>query len=128
MPESEGRPPVGLVLDERELLYEWLDRRFLGRCEVTVHSMRLEGRRHFDLVHVAGDHGANRSEGLKPFTIGICRPRRVHDDAVPSLQPPRGSLCSVIQLYEASLDPEVYVIPRGDTDPEAVRAGHGSHA
>jgi hypothetical protein len=28
----------------------------------------------------------------------------------------------VIQLYEASLDPNVHVIPRRDTDPEAAPA------
>ena len=119
---------MGLVLDEREMLYEWLDRRFLGRYEVTVHSMRCEGWRHFDLVHVAGDHRANRGEGLESFAIRICRPRRVQDDTVPSLQSPHCRLFSVIQLYEVSLNPKVYVIPRRDTDPEAARAGHSSHA
>ena len=47
----------------------WLDRLFLGRYEVTVHSMRCEGWRHLDLVHVACDHRSNGREGLKRFAI-----------------------------------------------------------
>lgn len=34
----------------------------------------------------------------------------------------RRVLLPVVQLYEASLDPNVHVIPRGDTNPEAARA------
>src|ERR1700687_3784733 len=102
--------------------YEWLDLDFFGWHKLNVHSMGLEVCRHFDLVHVACDHRANGREGLKRFAIGICRPRRVHDHTVPSLEPPQRCLFAVVQLYEGSLDPNVHVIPRRDTDPEAARA------
>jgi hypothetical protein len=71
---------------------------------------------------VTRDHCSNGREDLKRFAIGICRPRRVHDHTVPSLEPPHWCLYSVVQLYEGSLDPNVYVIPRRDTDPEATPA------
>src|SRR6202521_4869069 len=87
--------------------------------------MGFEGWRHFDLVHIARDPRSNGGEGLKRFAIGICRSRRVHDDTVSSPKPPHCCLFSVIQLYEASLDPNVHVIPRRDTDPEAARARDG---
>jgi hypothetical protein len=110
------------------MLYQWFDLRLFGWHKLNVHSMGLEVWSHLDLVHIACDYCSNGREGLKRFAIGICRPRRVHDHTVPSLEPPQRCLFSVVQLDEASLDPEVDVIPRGDTDPEAVRAGHGSHA
>src|ERR1700730_12992880 len=37
----------------------------------------------------------------------------------PSPEPPHWCLLSVVQLYEGSLDRNVHVIPRRDTDPEA---------
>src|SRR6266850_7304028 len=104
------------------MLYEWLDVSLFGWHKLNVHSMGLEVWRHLDLVHVACDYRSNGREGLKRFTIGICRPRRVHDHTVPSLEPPQGRLFSVVQLYEGSLDRSVHVIPRRDTDPEAARA------
>src|ERR1700682_370645 len=119
------------------MLYEWLDVRRSGWHKLNVHSMGLEVWSHLDLVHVACDYRSNRREGLQRFAIGICRPRRVHDHTVPSLEPPQRCLFSVVQLYEGSLDPNVHVIPRRDTDPEAARASehvitvdqrHGSQA
>src|ERR1700730_6045531 len=102
--------------------YEWLDVCFFGGHKLNVHAMGLEAWSYLDLVHVACDDGSNGREGLKRFTIGIGRPRRVHDHTVPSLEPPQGCLFSVIQLYEGSLDRNVHVIPRRHTDPEAARA------
>src|SRR6266850_1710789 len=107
------------------MLYEWLDVYFFGWHKLNVHSMRPEVWRHFDLVYVACDHRSNGREGLKRFAIGICRPRRVHDYTVPSLEPPHWCPLSVVQLYEGSLDRNVHVIPRRDTDPEAARVGDG---
>src|SRR5882762_5149548 len=104
------------------MLYEWLDVRRSGWHKLNVHSMGPEVWSHLDLVHVACNHCSNGCEGLKRFTIGIRRPRRVHDHAVPSLEPPQRRLFSVVQLYEGSLDRSVHVIPRRDTDPEAARA------
>src|SRR3954471_17783713 len=107
------------------MLYEWLDVSRFGWHKLNVPSMGLEVWRHLDLVHVACDDRSNGREGLKRFTIGICRPRRVHDHTVPSLEPPQGRLFSVVQLYEGSLGRNGHVIPRRDTDPETARVGDG---
>src|SRR5467141_2295656 len=85
------------------MLYEWLDVRFFGWHKLNVHSMGPEVWRHFDLVYVACDHRSNGREGLKRFAIGVCRPRRVHDHTVPSLEPPHWRLLSGVQLYEGSV-------------------------
>src|SRR5258705_13866576 len=111
---------------------DWLDLRLCGWHKLDVQSIRPEVWRHFDLVYVACDHRSNGREGLKRFAIGICRPRRVHDHTVASLEPSQRCPLSLVQLYEASLDPDVHVIPRRDADPEAARAGppepiHVSH-
>src|SRR3954468_6698182 len=104
---------------------DWLDLRLCGWHKLNVQSIRPEVWRHFDLVYVACDHRANGREGLKRFAIGICRPRRVHDQPVPSLEPSNRYPLSVVQLYEGSRDRNVHVIPRRDTDPEAARVGDG---
>jgi hypothetical protein len=104
---------------------EWFDLRFFGWHKLNGHSMRLEIWRHFDLVRVACNHCSNGCEGLKRFAIWVCRPRRIQDHAVPSLEPPHWCLFSVVQLYEGSLDRSLRVIPRRDTDPEAARANDG---
>src|SRR5258708_4594261 len=59
------------------MLYEWLDVRRSGWHKLNVHSMGPEVWSHLDLVHVACNHCSNGCEGLKRFTIGIRRPRRV---------------------------------------------------
>src|SRR6266850_4224631 len=110
------------------MLYEWLDVRFFGWHKLNVHSMRPEVWRHFDLVYVACDHRSNGRESLKRFAIGIYRPRRVHDHTISRLEPPQRRFFSVVQLYEASLDRNVHVIPRRDTDPEAARLGGGAES
>ena len=78
------------------MLYEWLDVRLFGWHKLNVHSMGPEVWSNLDLVHFACYYRSNSREGLKRFTIGICRPRRVHDHTVRSPEPRQRRLFPVV--------------------------------
>jgi hypothetical protein len=93
-PESEGRPQRDLLVMNDRCSTSGLMCASFGWHKLNLHSMGLEVWRHLDLVHVTCDYRSNGREGLKRFTIGICRPRRVvhrqNRRGTPPVLPQRG--------------------------------------